>query len=189
MITCLRSRRRRSQASESRLRFGITSRRCFHRLPAKEIVLASGSEYHGTGEARAILVPRDDTGCSSANGQFQELVVLRIATFSDDLGHFNLFGVSHHSCEKLKSLFLFNELVELWSSQHVIQLGDRCQGNKQLSLSRGVECLPRYGPRKQYGADDHACIDDGSRFIHREAAIREVPESTREFRLPGRFHP
>lgn len=74
----------------------------------------------------------EDIG-SAIDGNFQELIVLGIATALHRMGHFNDDSQSTQQVHKLVPVLVFQVAVKFRATQHFTQLDQGCAGKQQVA--------------------------------------------------------
>jgi hypothetical protein len=96
-------------------------------------------------QLKKVSIASDDVCSMAAHREFQELVVLRIATSLYPRPHVNPFRLARQRRKNRSNLFLVHIAAEPLSAQDSVEFGDRQEGNQHSSFAKSlVKCLSRF---------------------------------------------
>ena len=96
-------------------------------------------------EDKKVRVTRDDVGRVTANGEFEELVVLRITAGGYPHIHINPFSLTRQSREKSSNNFLIDVSAELFSIENFVEFGECFKRKQDFSCAQcQIQCLARF---------------------------------------------
>ena len=138
-------------------------------LPAVAVTMPAvsdalrGHNWHATEWTQDQQVPiaRDNDGCISVHGQFQNTIVFRIPTDVDLLRGVNQLRFPYDGLKESISFITDDVSVELVPTEYVCQFSDEVTGDeKRPGPQCSSESLPRHRVTEQQGADQNVCIED-----------------------------
>jgi len=89
-------------------------------------------------------VARDNVRRVPAHGNFQKLIVLRIAANPNSHIHLNPFRLARQSRQKVSNIFLIYVSMEFFPAEDFVELGERCKREQDSSFLEGhFECMSR----------------------------------------------
>jgi hypothetical protein len=110
-------------------------------------------------EGQQVGVAADEVSGAAADGQFDELVILRVATSGDLSRDFHPFGCPDQRGQKLPDIFVVHILAELLAAQDFIELVQHIKRQENLTVVESpVKGSPRDGFGEEQSADENVGV-------------------------------